>query len=148
MAFIDVVKNMCFYRCCSSVAWTLTALWVAEVHSLNFDISRFFHKSASSYHGEAVVTSGIVLSEKGSLNLRMFFLELLECVSYDADHHVAVLTGILDYVNKRLVLQLVGNLTGNNTNVPRNPSFAKPISLRFPVLLWQELHGPVLCDEN
>ena len=68
--------------------------------------------------------------------------------SYDADHHVAVLTAILDYLNKRLVLQLVSNLTGNNTNVPRNPSFGKPISLRFPVLLWQELHGPVLCDEN
>jgi len=94
------------------------------------------------------LTPSVVLSEKGSCNLWVFFLEFLECVSYDADHHVAVLTATLDYVNKRSVLQLVSNLTGNNTNVPRNPSFGKPISLRFPVLLWQELHGPVLCDEN
>lgn len=64
----------------------------------------------------------------------------------DADYHVAVLTGILDYVNKHLVLQLVSDLTGKNTNMPRNPSFGKPVSLHFPVLLWQELHGPFLCD--
>ena len=95
-----------------------------------------------------MVTPGVVLLEKGSCNLQMFFLEFLECVSYDADHHVAVLTVILDYVNKRSVLQLVSNLRGNNTNVPRNPSFGKSINLRFPVLLWQELHDPVLCDEN
>ena len=95
-----------------------------------------------------MVTPGVVLSEKGSRNFRMFFLEFLQCVSYDADHHVAVLTAFLDYVNKRLVLQLVSNPTGNNTNMPRNPSLGKPISLRFPVPLWQELHCPVLCDEN
>jgi len=93
-----------------------------------------------------VATPGVVLLEKGSCNLWMFSLEFLECVSYDADHHVAVLTAILDYVNKRLVLQLVSNLAGNNTDVPRNPSFGKSISLRFPLLLWQELHGQVLCD--
>ena len=61
---------------------------------------------------------------------------------------VAVLTGILDYVNKCLVLQLVSNLTGNNTNMPRNPLLANQSACVSLSLLWQELHGPVLCDEN
>ena len=44
-------------------------------------------------------------------------------MSYDGDHNVAVLTAILDYVNERLVLQLLSNPTGSNTNMPYAKKF-------------------------
>ena len=48
MAFIDVAKNMGFDGCCSSVAWALTALRIAEVHSLNLDTSRSIRRQAAN----------------------------------------------------------------------------------------------------
>ena len=66
MAFVNVAMDVGFDGGCSSVIWTLTALWVTKVYSLNFNTSRLFHKLTSGQRGDTVVTPRVVLSEKGS----------------------------------------------------------------------------------
>ena len=60
----------------------------------------------------------------------------------------AILIAIFYHVHKRLALQLSLVFSCCYTNVPWNSSFPEPVRLWFSILLWEEFHGPILCDKH
>ena len=65
---------------------------------------------------------------------------------HDSHNFRTSLAARLDYMDESLPFKKAIYVTIDDRDVPGDTSLGKPVCLRLPVFLRQELHGPIVYD--